>query len=56
MASLLLTGAKNKRYGYLLGVNKKIAALKDTCDDTERQEQDRVSTAISTLEKAWKKY
>ena len=52
MASLLLTGARNKQYGYLSGVVKKIAALKETCDDPERQEQDKFSAAIATLEKA----
>ena len=56
MAPLLLTEAKNKLFGYLLGVNKKIPALKDTWDNPEKQEQDRVSTVTARLEEAWKKY
>ena len=56
MASLQLTIAKNERFGCLLGVNRKITALKDICNDPEKQEQDRVSTATARLEEAWKKY
>ena len=47
MASLPLAIAKYKRFGCLLGVNRKITALKDTCDDPEKQEQDRVFTATA---------
>ena len=55
MASLPLAIAK-KRFGCLLGVNRKITALRDICDDPEKQEQDRGSTATARLEEAWNKY
>ena len=58
MASLPLTIAKDKRFSCLLGVNRKITALRDICDNPEKQkqEQDRVSTATVRLEEAWRKY
>ena len=58
MASQPLTISKTKRLGYLLGVSKKIMALRDTCDDVEKQKQerDRVPTATAILEEAWRKY
>ena len=58
MASLPLTIAKTKRLGYLLGVSKKITALREVCDDMEKQKQerDRVPTATAGLEEAWQKY
>ena len=56
MASLPLTITKCKGFGCLLGVNRKITALRDICDDPEKQEQDRVSTATAILEEAWRKY
>ena len=58
MASQPLTISKTKRLGYPLGVSKKIMALRDTCDDVEKQKQerDRVPTATARLEEAWRKY
>ena len=56
MAPLLLTVAKNKWIGYLLGVKKKIMSLKEICDDPEKQEQVRLSTATARLAEAWQKY
>ena len=56
MAPLPLTIAKNKRIGYLLGVRRKIASLKEICDDPEKQEQDRLFTATAGLAEAWRKY
>ena len=51
-----LTIANNKLFGYLLGVNRKITALRDICDDPEQQERDRVSTATARLKETWRKY
>ena len=51
-----LTVAKNRRTGYLLGVKKRIASLKLVCNDPERQEQGRLSTATARQAEAWQKY
>ena len=56
MAPLPLTVAKNRQIGFLLGVKKRIATLKKICDDPEKQELDRLSTAIARRAKAWRKY
>ena len=56
MASQALAITKNKRFSCLLGVNKKITALRDICNYPEKLEQDRVSMATARLEEAWRKY
>ena len=56
MAPQLLTAAKSRRMGYLLSVKRRIASLKNVCDDPERQEQDELSTMTVRLADAWRKY
>ena len=56
MASPPLAIAKNKHFGCLLEVNRTITTLTDICNDPEEQEPDRVATATTRLEEAWRKY
>ena len=56
MASLLLTIAKSKQTDFLKTIREVVATLKAICNDPEKQEQDRLSTATSKLAEKWQKY
>ena len=42
--------------GFLTRVRRKIVSLKEICDDPEKQEQDRLSSATTRLAGAWQEY
>ena len=52
----LLTVAKSKRTGFLLQVRRKVTTLKAICNDPEKQEQDRLSSATARLTELWQEY
>ena len=56
MTSLPLTFAKSKETDFLKAVREVVATLKAICNEPEKQEQDRLSTATTRLAETWKKY
>ena len=56
MANLTLTGAKNRRTGFLLRFRRKVTTLKAICNDPENQGQDRLPRATARLAETWQEY
>ena len=56
MANLTLPAAKNRQTGFLLRVRRKIATLKDICNDPEKQGQDRLPRSTARLAETWQEY
>ena len=53
MAPQLLSAAKSRRMGYLVSTKRRIAAIKEVCDEPERKERHELSTMTIRLADAW---
>ena len=56
MEPLSLSAAKNMRTGFLTGLRKRLANIKDIFDDPENLELEKLSKALDRLDEAWMKY
>ena len=56
MAPQPLIAAKSRRMGYLLSTKRRIAAIKEVCDEPERQEPDELFIMTIRLADAWQKF